>query len=94
MSDKTGTLTQNDMVFKKLSINDVGSFFANQERLMAKIVKKNYEQSEGPLADVEEKIKNAELLGKKFRIFKREKHFVVRDFITCLAVCHNVTPTI
>ena len=30
LSDKTGTLTQNDMVFKKVSINDVGSFFANQ----------------------------------------------------------------
>jgi phospholipid-translocating ATPase len=30
LSDKTGTLTQNDMVFKKLSINDVGTFFANQ----------------------------------------------------------------
>ncbi len=45
LSDKTGTLTQNDMVFKKISINDVGTFFANQEKLLAKILKKNYEQS-------------------------------------------------
>lgn len=82
------------MVFKKLSINDVGSFFANQEKLMAKILKKNYEQSSGPMKDVEEKIQNAALLGKKFKSFKRDKHYIVRDFITCLAVCHNVTPSI
>ncbi len=32
--------------------------------------------------------------GKKYKPFKRDKYFIVRDFITCLAVCHNVTPTI
>lgn len=42
LSDKTGTLTQNDMVFKKVSICDVGSFFANQEKLLAKILRKSY----------------------------------------------------
>lgn len=94
LSDKTGTLTQNDMVFKRVSINDVGAFFANQEKLMAKILKKNYETSEGPMRDVEEKMKNAALVGKKFKAFKRDKHCVVRDFINCLAVCHNVTPSI
>ena len=61
---------------------------------MAKILKKNYENSEGPMRDVDEKMKNAVLLGKKFKNFKRDKHCVVRDFITCLAVCHNVTPSI
>lgn len=94
LSDKTGTLTQNDMVFKNLSINDVGTFLANQVPLLSKIVKKNIEQSEGPMRDVEEKVKNSELLGKKFRYFKRDKHYIVRDFITCLSLCHNVTPSI
>jgi hypothetical protein len=81
------------MVFKKISINDVGTFFANQEKLLAKILKKNYEQSEGPMKDIEEKVLAANKLGKKYKIFKRNKHFIVRDFITCLAVCHNVTPS-
>lgn len=43
LSDKTGTLTQNDMVFKKIYIHDAAPFIAGQERLMAKIIKKNYE---------------------------------------------------
>ena len=24
---------------------------------------------------------------------RREQHFIVRDLFTCLALCHNVTPT-
>lgn len=93
LSDKTGTLTQNDMVFKKIAVNGVDTFLASDERLLAKIIKKNYEQSEGPLRDIEEKVKSLSLSGKKYKIFKRDKHHIVRDFITCLAVCHNVTPT-
>jgi len=33
------------------------------------------------------------LAGKKYKQFKRDKFFIVRDFICCLAVCHNVTPS-
>jgi phospholipid-translocating ATPase len=81
------------MIFKKLSINEVGSFQPNQEKLLALIVKKNYEQSEGPMRDVEEKVNAAMVTGRKLRYLKRDKHYIVRDLITCLAVCHNVTPS-
>lgn len=40
------------------------------------------------------KINEANLLGKKYKTFRRDKHLMVRDFITCLAVCHNVTPSV
>lgn len=43
LSDKTGTLTQNDMVFKKIFVHDAAAFQAGQERLLAKILKKHYD---------------------------------------------------
>lgn len=61
---------------------------------MAKILKKNYEEIEGPMADVVRKMNEANLLGKKYKSGKRDRYAMVRDFITCLAVCHNVTPSL
>ncbi len=49
LSDKTGTLTQNEMVFKKLSINDVGSYQAKDEKLLKAILRKHYEKCIGPM---------------------------------------------
>lgn len=46
------------------------------------------------MADVVKKVNEANLIGKKYKSGKRDKHAMVRDFITCLAVCHNVTPSI
>jgi phospholipid-translocating ATPase len=31
--------------------------------------------------------------GKSKKGNRREQHYVVRDLVTCLALCHNVTPT-
>lgn len=82
------------MIFKKISVSEVGSFEKHQEPLLAKIVEKGYLQSSGPMADVEEKIKAANLAGKKLKYIKRDKQNMVRDFVDCLALCHNVTPSI
>ena len=82
------------MVFKKLSINDVGSYQVKDERLLRAILKKNYEKTTGPMEDIEKKMVECRKELKKYRSFKRDKYFIVRDFITCLAVCHNVTPTV
>ncbi len=47
------------------------------------------------MKDVEEKIHSAMLAtGKKPNYIKRDKYYRTRDMITCLAVCHNVTPSI
>jgi hypothetical protein len=41
------------MVFKKLSINDVGSYQAKDEKLLKVILRKNYEVSKGPMQDIQ-----------------------------------------
>jgi len=43
------------------------------------------------MADLNVKDKIAEDSG--FRRARREQEFIVRDFVTALALCHNVTPT-
>lgn len=82
------------MVFKKLTINNVASYQVKEKKLLQAILKKSYEQSKGPMEDVEAKMEECRKMGKKFKYFKRNKYFMVQDFITCLAVCHNVTPTV
>ena len=59
------------MVFKKISINDVGLFLYTQEKLLSKILKKDYQNSNGPLRDIEERHKTEALTGKKYKPFKR-----------------------
>ena len=57
------------------------------------------ENGVGPMADVvnktEAETSMMEISGssKKSRKTRREQHMVVRDFMTALALCHNVTPT-
>lgn len=45
------------------------------------------------MEDIQVKMEECIRSGKKYKSFKRDKYFIVRDFITSLAVCHNVTPT-
>ena len=92
MSDKTGTLTQNDMVFKKLAIHNVGSYSVDDQPLLKHTLKKSYGKSEGPMEDVQLKMEECTKSGRKFTMPVRGKAFILRDFTTCLAVCHNVTP--
>ena len=42
-SDKTGTLTQNDMVFKKISVHNVEIFENTKTNLLTMMLKKNYQ---------------------------------------------------
>lgn len=37
------------MVFKKLTINDVGSYQVKDKKLLRAILKKSYEKSRGPM---------------------------------------------
>lgn len=99
LTDKTGTLTQNDMVFKKLSLESA-LFTSESMKELEKHVRRNCEKSEGPLKDVADRLNEAKTIGeegytyKKQKKHRRDKENVVRDLVTALALCHNVTPVI
>lgn len=96
LTDKTGTLTQNDMVFKKLSLESIQFSYETMSE-MERLLKKNCAKGPGPMKDVAERIeaearKDPEGV-KKIKKFRRDKEVVLRDLITALILCHNVTPT-
>ena len=45
------------------------------------------------MEDIEKKMEECKKIGKRFVMPVRNKTYILRDFATCLAVCHNVTPT-
>lgn len=57
LTDKTGTLTKNEMIFKRLSLEAVQYDNTNGKDLQ-KIIKKQCSKFEGPMSDVETRVKN------------------------------------
>jgi phospholipid-translocating ATPase len=90
-TDKTGTLTQNDMVFKQICFES-GNFTEEGLDELASILRDECRKSSGPLKDVEDNYSNTspEQINKKR--LRRNRNNVVRDAITALSLCHNVTP--
>jgi phospholipid-translocating ATPase len=86
ITDKTGTLTQNDMICKRI-MTEFAQFSADEtaEDLKELIQKSCRVSPEGPCGDYD-------LLTAKCSVRRREQHHTCRDIITALAVCNNVTP--
>ena len=101
LTDKTGTITQNHMIFKKIALES-SVFTPEMLGEVKKILKRNCEKSIGPLKDVEDRLvqkttdesSSPILDNSKKRFAKRERDFIVRDTITALVLCHNVTPIV
>jgi len=96
LTDKTGTLTQNEMIFKKLCLEGV-QYDENNLFDMERILKRQCNNTFGPAQDIAEKLRQeaeqepSSADGRRKRM-RRDKAVVLRDLITALCVCHNVTP--
>jgi phospholipid-translocating ATPase len=51
LSDKTGTLTQNDMIFKKIAM-EFGSFTVESLTDLEIMLKASFKESSGPYGDI------------------------------------------
>eukprot|EP00349_Pseudokeronopsis_sp_Brazil_P006340 CAMPEP_0202969930 /NCGR_PEP_ID=MMETSP1396-20130829/15834_1 /ASSEMBLY_ACC=CAM_ASM_000872 /TAXON_ID= /ORGANISM="Pseudokeronopsis sp., Strain Brazil" /LENGTH=214 /DNA_ID=CAMNT_0049698011 /DNA_START=1018 /DNA_END=1662 /DNA_ORIENTATION=+ len=96
LTDKTGTLTKNEMTFKKVSMEYAE--FDNYQDLKI-MLDDNCSKHDGPMGDLnlqghiiqqEQNPRNPKQKQNKSK--RRDQHFVVRDLLTALALCHNVTP--
>lgn len=109
LTDKTGTLTKNDMIFKKLAM-EYAQFDLDNLVDLKSMLDENCARHEGPMGDLQYSglglLKNqhdplndpamfTSAINKSSRKNnkRREQHYTVRDLITCLALCHNVTPS-
>ena len=80
LSDKTGTLTQNIMIFKSISSN-MGTFTEDSLDDLKQYVIKNIKKSNTTCSDYP-------IYGNK-----PDKMSKYRDLMTALMVCNNVTPS-
>jgi phospholipid-translocating ATPase len=112
LTDKTGTLTKNDMIFKKLNM-EFATFSLDNIQDLKQMVKLHCQAKPdpGPLADLFDRdsaslcksLNSLDLqMGSEVSTSKvtrkkggqrRDESSVVRDLVTALALCHNVTPT-
>lgn len=128
LTDKTGTLTQNEMIFKKLALENGDMFTAEKIDELKRVLKRR-SVKESPLSKPlkptainleDSKIPSLELVSPKSRDSERfslsqrgsvtmrqsnppkselkkvgariVRDQLVKDIITALALCHNVTP--
>ena len=90
--DKTGTLTRNEMVFKRLAF-EVKLFTDEDSSDLKLILEEDCRLASGPALDLIniEKFIDTKNPNKKL---KRNPTKIIRDTISAMALCHNVTPTI
>ncbi|KAK4148204.1 uncharacterized protein C8A04DRAFT_33689 [Dichotomopilus funicola] len=97
LSDKTGTLTQNEMEMRKIHVGTV-SYANDAMDEVASYVRQAMTPPSGSIADTQTLVTPATLAsaaaahGGATRT-RREIGSRVRDVVLALALCHNVTPT-
>lgn len=93
LSDKTGTLTRNEMELRKVHVGTVSYNLEAMEEV-ASFVKQAFALPEGAPADQLWTPSTGLSIMNNARGSRREISLRVRDLVLALALCHNVTPTV
>ncbi|GAB7365344.1 hypothetical protein MBLNU230_g6424t1 [Neophaeotheca triangularis] len=93
LSDKTGTLTRNEMELRKVHVGTVSYNLEAMEEV-ASFVKQAFVSPEGAAADQLWTPSTGLSMMNNARGSRREISLRVRDLVLALALCHNVTPTV
>ncbi|KAI0167180.1 phospholipid-translocating P-type ATPase [Hypoxylon sp. FL1284] len=93
LSDKTGTLTQNEMEMKKIHVGTVSYANEAMDEVVA-YVRHGFIGGAGERALVTPSSSYSTTAGITATRTRREISSRVRDVVLALALCHNVTPTI
>ena len=80
LSDKTGTLTQNEMIFKRLHLGTVSFGSDSMDELVTHVLASFRQQTPSKMQQQQNSI------------MRRTIDSRIRDAIEALALCHNVTP--
>ncbi|KAF2722135.1 putative phospholipid-translocating P-type ATPase [Polychaeton citri CBS 116435] len=91
LSDKTGTLTRNEMELKKIHVGTV-SYAGEAMEEVTSFVSQSFLKSEAGSDRLFTPSEGFAALGSTTRT-RREIGLRVRDLVLALALCHNVTPT-
>jgi phospholipid-translocating ATPase len=91
LSDKTGTLTQNLMVFKRIHLGTVSYTNENQTEI-SNLLKQQLKTATTPIHENQQQITSALPSGKTRNVVKKTEATKVPEAVKALALCHNVTP--
>lgn len=92
LTDKTGTLTQNLMIFKRIHLGTV-SFTNENQNEIAHLVNQQFRSITTPTHDSQStKSTSTAFTGKGRGVVKKTEATKVPEAIKAIALCHNVTP--
>ena len=91
LSDKTGTLTQNFMIFKRIHLGTVSYTNENQTEI-SNLLKQQFRTTTTPIHETPQSIASSMPSGKTRNVVKKTEATKVPEAVKALALCHNVTP--